>query len=248
MNKFTKYINFKIRTLIFKILKLIQKYEILTLDVHLQISMMVYYVYIERVEGCIIEFGTAYGESAITIAAAMNEGYEKINKEKKNLYLVDSFEGLPKIDSSVDLLNSHVISGRWKQGSMKGLNENLLKNLVSSHINNAGSVNVFKGLFSEFKFPKNSKISLINMDGDLYQSAIDALDPLFEFKNISIGCVIMFDDYYCSKANNNTGEIRAWNELKVKYNINCVEYKTYGVHGKSFIITNYISKNVTKQN
>lgn len=55
-----------------------------------------------QIEGDIVEFGTLEGFTAIVFAKLMKE-----YKVRDSLHLFDSFEGLPKITSDVDLSTGH---------------------------------------------------------------------------------------------------------------------------------------------
>lgn len=228
-----------------RFLKLIYSSDALSNAIQEEIARAVYYVYTERVEGNLIEFGTHAGLSAKTLCIAMKNAFELIG-ERKNLYLVDSFEGLPISTAEPDLNNDHVKSGRWGFGKLKGLTPNELKKKCSKYLGQAGMIYVNKCWFIDFKYPQGDKVALINFDGDLFQSTVDALSRLFEENQISEGCVILFDDYFCGKGNPNLGESAAWTFLVQRYNISYREYKTYGIYGKSFIINNYDSRSVNE--
>ena len=64
-----------------------------------KLTLGVEYVCEGDVEGDIAEFGVGSGRTALVIASAMRL-FDTRNKEKKRLYLFDSFEGLPEADTS----------------------------------------------------------------------------------------------------------------------------------------------------
>lgn len=61
---------------------------------------------------------------------------------------------------------------------------------------------------------------LIDVDVDLYMSAIQSLDWVFQHRLVRVGTLVLFDDW--STGDVKGGEPRAWNELQKKYQ---VEYK-----------------------
>lgn len=221
-------------------MRLLSKYPYLTQVTQFEITLMVFWIYVERVEGDIIEFGTFSGTSAKTISRAMSEGF-KYTSTTRDLYLVDTFEGLPEITSEVDRLNEHVIAGRWSVGSMKEVSENQLRKICADELGSAGRCFTFKGLFKDFRLAADKKVALINFDGDLYESALQALRPLFERQLVSTGALILFDDYFCSKGDPNVGEMLAWTQLVNDFQIQYIPYKLYGLHGASFIVRSYRS-------
>ena len=64
--------------------------------------------------------------------------------------------------------------------------------------------------------PPETRFAMIHFDGDLYQSTIDALQPLFERGMVSTGAVLCLDDWNANRALPGVGERRAWRELVAK--------------------------------
>lgn len=88
---------------------------------------------------------------------------------------------------------------------------------------------------------RSQKFSLIHIDGDLYESAIDVLDTLFQREQISNGAMILFDDWNCNSAEPTLGERRAFTEICEKYDIHFSDAGSYGVACHKFIIHQYTS-------
>ena len=77
------------------------------------------------------------------------------------------------------------------------------------------------------------KASVIHIDSDLYQSAIEALRLC---KNmIQQGTVVMFDDYNCFAASNNQGERRALKEFSEETGIIFEPWFAYRNAGQVFL-------------
>ena len=103
-------------------------------------------------------------------------------------------------------------------------------------------INVIEGWFKDSVplLEKNIKFSLVHVDGDLYESAIDCLEPLFSGKKISEGAIILFDDWNCNRASPKFGERKAFDELCLKYKIKYSVWSDYAHYSKGFIIHSYI--------
>lgn len=204
------------------------------------LSMGVAYAYGADVIGDIVEFGTMSGFTARVLATSMKASENKYNLKKRSLYLFDSFEGLPEIESSVDLASPHVQSGAWSKGGCKVLSEVELRKVCSTIIEN-DRIFTYNGWFSDTvkNIPKSMRFSLIHFDGDLYQSTIDALDTCFSGHHVSDGAMICFDDWHCNRSDPNLGEQKAWHELCEKYEILFSDMGPYSWHGHRFIIQSY---------
>lgn len=148
-----------------------------------------------NIEGDLIETGVWRGGSTILMNALL-KAY-KINNKK--VWVADSFEGLPPPsvtypeddDSKLHLSDALKIS-------IDDVKKNFLRyNLLDDNV-------IFlKGWFKDTLPNANiEKLSILRLDGDMYQSTIEALEALYH--KLSIGGYIIIDDYYavpaCKKA------------------------------------------------
>lgn len=100
-------------------------------------------------------------------------------KGNKNLYLFDTFEGLP------DTSNDDLVKKGW-------LAETSLEK-VKKYLNDYPSVHFFKGLFPDTAKPiSNCKFSFVHLDTDTYQSTLDGL-MFFWPRMVSDGRIISHD-------------------------------------------------------
>lgn len=208
-------------------------------------NLSISYIYLAGVVGDIAEFGTQTGRTARILA----QGIHSIRKwesilPKKNLLLFDSFEGLPEIIADADKNHPWVVFGGWRQGSFKGLTPDELLKVVSSEGLAKARLRLYKGWFAEtiFRLPDNTKLALLHVDGDLYQSAIDVLYGCLSRGFISKGAVILFDNWNMAAASSEFGERRAWNEMVLKYQIQYSDGGDYSWHAHRFIIHSYKCK------
>lgn len=110
-----------------------------------------------RLPGSFAQVGVFKGGSARLIAEA-----KKGNREP--FYLFDTFEGMPKVNSEIDL---------HKEGDFKNTSLDNVKKLFSD-VNNV----VFcPGFFPETSTPaQNDKFAFVYIDVDIYQSVKDSLE------------------------------------------------------------------------
>lgn len=214
------------------------------LEVTRILARSVNYVFDCGVEGDIAEFGTNTGTTSVALAQAVsflnNEFKIDPNRGDKDLFLFDSFEGLPEARFKIDKESPIVSTGVWGKGSMKGLSEKQLFKLLSKTLDR-NRIKIVKGWYKDTvnQINKNVKFSLLHIDSDLYESAIDILDPLFYNKQISNGALIIFDDWNANYGNPNFGERRAFLEMVKKYSVEFTDHGSYSVAGQRFIIHNY---------
>jgi O-methyltransferase len=212
------------------------------------LTLSVQYINGSHVYGDIAEFGTMGGFSAKAIATSMVFDLQRQplsrNASGENpfriLRLFDSFEGLPEITSPIDLSSPHVKSGSWAKGGCKVLAAPELRERIGK-ILPQHRFELYEGWFADTveTLPPETRFAMIHFDGDLYQSTMDALDPLFANGMISIGAIICFDDWNANRAIPTTGERQAWKELVEKHGIEASNSGDYSVGGTRFIIHSY---------
>ena len=215
-------------------------------DVYRTLCRSVMYCFGMAVDGDIAEFGTMTGRSAVALSSAlllMNEKYRSDERGGKKAWFFDSFKGLPSARSEVDKSSHHVMKGIWAEGTCSGLNATQFTSLIGQILPNE-SFGVVEGYFSDTvpKLSHSQRFALLHIDGDLYESAIDALDTLFERQQISAGALILFDDWNCNRADPEFGERRAWRELVAKYDIQFSDEGAYGYVSHKFIVHGYSAR------
>jgi hypothetical protein len=159
---------------------------------------------IERgIEGDFIETGVWAGGACILAKSIYNE----ISPDRK-VYVADSFEGLPKPDGTFpqDNGDTHYLDPMLSV-SLEKVTENFNKfGLVDKNL-------IFvKGWFKD-TIPnlKVDKLSILRLDGDMYESTIQVLDGLYD--KLSVGGYLIIDDFY----HNNCAE--AIHDFRTKHGI-----------------------------
>ena len=131
-----------------------------------------------NLDGDMAEVGVYQGGSAKLIAEVKNE---------KELYLFDTFEGLPKVSKK----DTHFGTSYWKTGEFSNTS---LEN-VENYLSNYKNIYCYKGKFPETSEPiKTKKFSFVHLDVDLFQSTIDCLE--FFYPRMINGGIILTHDYH----------------------------------------------------
>ena len=190
------------------------------------------------IEGDYFEFGC---HRCRTFRMVMSLAYLHFNK-KMHFFAFDSFQGLPKPKNKVSV--SH-----WQKSSLKTTEVQFLK-LIKETGYKTDNVHIIKGFYDKslsrdlIKNFKNQdiKCKLVNIDCDLYESAV----PVFKFLDSFLieGSIIYLDDYYVGNNGNiNYGIPRAFEEYKKISNWTFTEHMQVSWWGKTFIASPRIKSN-----
>ena len=144
-----------------------------------------------KIDGDICEFGVAQGQTSLLIANELK------NFSDKNLYLFDSFEGLPKPTKEDMLINDIFKYGDIVnyEGSMKCPQKMVIKKLKKINFPK-DRYKIFKGFVdNNFDQLKNlpSKVSFAYIDFDFYEPIKIVLE--FLLNKTDSGSFILVDDY-----------------------------------------------------
>jgi len=206
-----------------------------------------YYLLFSNMAGDFLEFGTFKGNSLISAfkihERLINEWNIELNQYISNCYLnamdfygFDFFKGIPELKEKD---RSFCLQDDFKKGnyvcSQEEYNNNLKKNNIPMK-----KVITIPGFFSETltdKLKKEillKKAALIHIDCDIYSSTKTALNWVTDY--VQYGTLIMFDDWFCNRANPQLGEQKAFTEWRNENNIKSIDYGNYCIFGKSFIL------------
>ncbi|MBU3584087.1 class I SAM-dependent methyltransferase [Polynucleobacter sp. 15G-AUS-farblos] len=180
-----------------------------------------------------------YCEFGVYIGTTFSHAYKWLSPlfTKMRFIAFDSFEGLPKpkgIDFS-DGYSSHFYERQFSC-TEDDFRNNILKNEVDLN-----KVEIIKGWFSKTLDPKSfesqkiEKIAVAWIDCDLYESTVPVLD--FLTPRISVGSVLIFDDWRCYRNHPDFGEQLACREwLKANPNIKLAPLFSFGWNGIAFSV------------
>ena len=193
------------------------------------ISLAFKYVSDEKVYGDYFEFGVFKGRT-------FTYAFHSISREKQNslLYAFDSFEGFPEPDS-VDK-----VFERFKEGEASSSQEYFMRYL-KKHKVDINLIRVVPGWYDDTLTQQTreklglKQASVIYIDCDMYKSTVPVL--AFIRPLLQDGTVLLFDDWFCYRADPRKGQRRAVSEWLDKFpEINLVEWRKFAIVGQSFIV------------
>ena len=204
------------------------------------------HIFNNRLRGDYWEFGVYRGDSMILSARELRkfQAYNvsqlqsseelRVNLAKQysdyapKFLGFDTFEGMP--DNNEGNSNFAKLSFVSNLEDVKKL---LIKNIEESKLI------LIKGDFSILNsdeiFKSSNLISIVNIDCDLYESAIAALRLCRPF--LQIGSVLLFDEYHGFNADSTKGERKALVEFLAETSIKVDRWFDYHYGGRSFLVT-----------
>ena len=140
----------------------------------------------ENVAGDLIETGVWRGGCCILMRGVLRA----YNDENRKVFLADSFEGLPPPSSKFrqDRLDLH----HWFKPVLAVSEEQVRENFRRYDLLDEKVVFI-KGFFKDTLHKLDGPFSLIRLDGDMYESTMDALKALYP--KLSPGGFVVIDDY-----------------------------------------------------
>ena len=188
-----------------------------------------------RVHGDYHEFGC---HRCRTFRMALTEA-RRHNLATMHFHAFDSFEGLPDptSDTSVEI---------WKRGALTTSVDTFMGH-IKEHAIYVDNVHTIKGFYSDSLTPalrrtyldSGRKIALVNIDCDLYESAV----PVFEFIDplLQEGTVIYIDDLFAGyKGSPAKGVAKAFLEWQRKTRWKVARHLDIGWWGRSYVV--YLEK------
>ncbi len=190
------------------------------------------YICSSQIDGDYYEFGC---HRARTFRMALTES-RKHNKTSMNYLAFDSFEGLP-----LNVINDADVQ-EYKKNALTTTEEEFLK-IINKHGLYLDKIDLYKGYYKdsltdtlqEKLISERKKISLVNIDCDLYESAL----PIFPFIDplLQLGSVIYIDDLFAGyKGNPYKGVGRAFVEWQKHSIWKFIPYLSVGWWGRSYIV------------
>ena len=141
----------------------------------------------DEVPGDFIEAGVWRGGASIFMRAAL----KAYTDDTRQVWVVDSFEGLPKPDGRFqqDEGDRH-----WKKSDFLGISLDQVKANFSRYGLLDDRVRFLKGWFKDtLPTAPIERLSILRLDGDMYASTMDSLQNLYP--KLSAGGYTIIDDY-----------------------------------------------------
>lgn len=183
----------------------------------------------DRIAGGDLEFGC---HRARTFRMALTEARRHALSEA-TYWAFDSFEGLPESEGhSIEI---------WTKGAL-ATSEARFMEMIREHGIYVDRVRTVKGFYADSlnaslraRFAEaGAKAALINVDCDLYESAV----PVFDFVEplLQEGTVIYIDDWFCGyKGNPEKGVARAFREFERRSRFKFARHMDIGWWGRAFV-------------
>lgn len=147
-----------------------------------------------RIPGDLIETGVWRGGASIFMRGILKAH----GITNRRVWVADSFEGLPKADSVLNAVDGD-LSLHLRQDLAVSLNT--VKNNFERYGLLDAQVQFLKGWFCDtLPSAPIETLAIIRLDGDLYESTMDALDNLYD--KLSPGGYVLVDDYNALEACN----------------------------------------------
>lgn len=185
-----------------------------------------------EIPGDYLEFGVFMGKTFSYSYRLMGPLFPEMR-----FVALDSFEGLPA-PKGIDLHDGY--SSGFYAGQFACDIEQFSRNLEVAGVD-LSRVMMIKGWFDETLVPNHSQSSTINkvaaawIDCDLYESTVPVLNYLTS--RLSVGSVILFDDWRCYRNLAEFGQQRACREwLERNPNIKLNPFIDFGFHGTAFTV------------
>lgn len=152
----------------------------------------------ERIEGDLIEAGVWRGGAVIFMKGIL-EAYQNYDKK---IWVADSFQGVPQ--PNIKLYPQDKDDKLYLYDELKVSKEEVVNNFKKYGLLDENII-FLQGLFKDTLYNSEiEKLSLLRIDGDLYESTFQTLDALYP--KLSLGGFCIIDDYgtfeYCAKAVN----------------------------------------------
>lgn len=158
-----------------------------------------------NVPGDLIETGVWRGGACIFMRLMLKE----YGIKDRIVYVADSFEGLPKPNPEKypkDLNDVHHIIDVLKVSVDEVKNNFKIYGVLDNQ------VKFLKGWFKDtLKDPPFEKISILRLDGDMYESTWDVLTNCYD--KLSIGGYVIIDDYALAACHDAVDDFRAQNKI-----------------------------------
>ena len=210
-------LNYPQKIILYPIIRKIFPYTMLSYTAICEMYDYIKEVSDKEIEGDIVEMGCWNGGCGAFMAWCVN----KVNFSK-TIWLFDSFEGLPELshedsewaDKQKQLKIKDDKSSEIKSTGFMVANEANVREALKK-MGAEKNVHVVKGWFQE-SIPevkhRIQKISILRLDGDLYESTLYCLEELYDM--VVVGGYVVIDDYHLE------GCRRALYEFFYKRNIN----------------------------
>ena len=164
-----------------------------------EFRVMIEQVHDENIPGEIVETGVWRGGACIWAAAIL----EYLGSDKK-VYVCDSFKGLPKVSSPKETISYD--DAKSLAVSLEEVEQNFARfGLLDRAV-------FVKGWFKDTMPSLNIPVSILRLDGDMYESTDDVLR--YMYGRVSPGGFVIVDDYQLPSCRLAVDELRSREKIR----------------------------------
>jgi O-methyltransferase len=199
---------------------------------HAAVHDLTDYLINAQIPGDYCEFGVYRGDTFIQAHRSLSGRFHNMR-----FLAFDSFAGLPN-PKNHDARDGY--TGNFHESEFTCSKEDFMTNLQAKRVE-LERIKIIKGWFNKTLAPGKAeeygieKIAAAWIDCDLYESTVPVLN--FILPHLSIGSVIVFDDWRCFRNLPDLGEQRACREwLVVNPDLTLHELFSFGFHGVAFTV------------
>jgi hypothetical protein len=182
----------------------------------------------DNIPGDLIETGVWRGGATILMRALL----KLYGVSDRNVWVADSFEGLPQPDPEKfpreAQFHDNKVTKTFYQRFASHLEE--VQSNFRAYDMLDPQVRFLKGWFKDtLPIAPIAKLALMRLDGDYYESTMDALTALYD--KLSVGGFVIIDDYgedswtYCRKAVDEFRESRSVSDPLIQIDSKCVYWR-----------------------
>jgi O-methyltransferase len=201
------------------------------------------HVFSNHLAGDYVEFGVYQGDSFIKAHKEYMNFYkwlkdqtnsseewrrivaDKFISKKVNFHGLDTFAGMPDNEEDNPTFGAGTFISDFDEVHNKCVQAGM------------HSFFLYKGLFKESHNELKSKISkqvaIVNIDGDIYESAKDSFEMIEPY--LQVGTVLLLDDYNAFNADNTRGERKAMAEFSLRSDFVFEKWFSYHYVGQAFL-------------
>jgi hypothetical protein len=194
-----------------------------------------------RVEGDLLQFGVAAGNSLTRWERMLRFCGDRPGMTPRRVFGFDSFEGLPEpkgVDKEAGS-GKHFRAGLFHQGP--GGKERVEQRLARDGAD-MSRLTLTKGFYDAVCTPELrqelglERAAIIDLDCDFYESTRDAL--AFCLPLIQQGTILTFDDWWCYAGSEEHGQKLAVNELlAANPQLSLKTFSRFNWHGQAFVVS-----------
>ncbi len=206
------------------------------------------HIFSNHLSGDYVEFGVYTGDGVVSSLRSHAAFYKWLESQHSStepwrrkvaaqsplnrnpiFHCLDTFEGMPEnSEGAINYQTNTFLSDLEK-----------VRKRIESQNSRGVEIQFYKGLFTDTSHAlkenlKGRTIAIANIDCDLMQSTMDALDIIKD--HIEIGTILLMDDYNTFNADMTKGQRKAISDFRQNSNLIIETFYSYGYSGQAFLV------------